>query len=741
MPRTTLLSTASFNPLPIIGGGYVTGGCIADDGYVVVRTDTTNAFIKAPSAVEWTRAFKADGVNTATADLAPHPAGAGCYDIGVCKSDSQKMAAIIRGNLMMSTNRGATWTKNTAYGSAGSNGANNNNRMHHRHIEYDPSNAAVLAVASRGQGLRYTLDSGATWTTHPDIPTPTTGDKGITIAFDRSSTVSGSPSQTQIVYVGVEGNGIYRSTTGVSGTFALIASTPTTVGGMSVHEASGKLWMSTRTAGASENCTQLYSWTSGGGWVTITGLTAIKGVCCHPTDIDKVWAFDGGTDIWMCTNASSATPTFTKNTNKPTTKTATEAPWLGWTNEYYFTNGDLLYDRLTNKGILLMGIGVMEIPTLPTTNVAWSVTTITKGIENLVAMHAKINPDGLIQLGAQDRPHFVRERNEVTTPPLKHGPGRSVTIQHGGTSDYACDDPNWICSVGSNTSQQSYYSTDRGATYNYFPDQPPEVVAGALGGNIAVGNKGNCVYLPSNQVGPYYKPDINTPWAQCQLVGAEAYSHSGTGGWHNSYTLSREVLVNDKNNPTHFYLYNTGNDANDTGSQALQGIWKSTDGGATFTRIKSTFISTHVLDSWNSKLKQVPGKAGHFWWTAGPVGNPGDAPATNKMYYSTDYCVTWTALSSGPSECRSFAFGKAKEGASYPTILAAAENTGIMFCQDFDPANHTAATWVNLGMYPDGDFEYVHDIGGDPNMYGRFVLAREGEGWQLMDMKKTVTLS
>lgn len=741
MPRTTLLSTASFNPLPIIGGGYVTGGCIADDGYVVVRTDTTNAFIKAPSAVEWTRAFKADGVNTATADLAPHPAGAGCYDIGVCKSDSQKMAAIIRGNLMMSTNRGATWTKNTAYGSAGSNGANNNNRMHHRHIEYDPANAAVLAVASRGQGLRYTLDSGATWTTHPDIPTPTVGDKGITIAFDRSSTVSGSPSQTQIVYVGVEGNGIYRSTTGISGTFALIASTPTTVGGMSVHEASGKLWMSTRTAGASENCTQLYSWTSGGGWVTITGLTAIKGVCCHPTDIDKVWAFDGGTDIWMCTNASSATPTFTKNTNKPTTKTATEAPWLGWTNEYYFTNGDLLYDRLTNKGILLMGIGVMEIPTLPTTNVAWSVTTITKGIENLVAMHAKINPDGLIQLGAQDRPHFVRERNEVTTPPLKHGPGRSVTIQHGGTSDYACDDPNWICSVGSNTSQQSYYSTDRGATYNYFPDQPPEVVAGALGGNIAVGNKGNCVYLPSNQVGPYYKPDINTPWAQCQLVGAEAYSHSGTGGWHNSYTLSREVLVNDKNNPTHFYLYNTGNDANDTGSQALQGIWKSTDGGATFTRIKSTFISTHVLDSWNSKLKQVPGKPGHFWWTAGPVGLPGDAPATNKMYYSTDYCVTWTALSSGPSECRSFAFGKAKEGASYPTILAAAENTGIMFCQDFDPANHTAATWVNLGMYPDGDFEYVHDIGGDPNMYGRFVLAREGEGWQLMEMKKTVTLS
>ena len=388
-----------------------------------------------------------------------------------------------------------------------------------------------------------------------------------------------------------------------------------------------------------------------------------------------------------------------------------------------------------------MGIGVMEIPTLPTTNVAWSVTTITKGIENLVAMHAKISPDGLIQLGAQDRPHFVRERNEVTTPPLKHWPGRSVTIQHGGTSDYACDDPNWICSVGSNTSQQSYYSTDRGATYNYFPDQPPEVVAGALGGNIAVGNKGNCVYLPSNQVGPYYKPDINTPWAQCQLVGAEAYSHSGTGGWHNSYTLSREVLVNDKNNPTHFYLYNTGNDANDTGSQALQGIWKSTDGGATFTRIKSTFISTHVLDSWNSKLKQVPGKPGHFWWTAGPVGLPGDAPATNKMYYSTDYCVTWTALSSGPSECRSFAFGKAKEGASYPTILAAAENTGIMFCQDFDPANHTAATWVNLGMYPDGDFEYVHDIGGDPNMYGRFVIAREGEGWQLMDMKKTVTLS
>lgn len=739
MPRTTLLSTADFRPLPIGGGGWVTGGCIADDGYVVARTDTTNAFIKAPSAVEWTRAFKADGVNTATADLAPHPAGAGCYDIGVCKSDSQKMAAIIRGNLMMSTNRGATWTKNTAYGSAGSNGANNNNRMHHRHIEYDPANAAVLAVASRGQGLRYTLDSGATWTTHPDIPTPTVGDKGITIAFDRSSTVSGSPSQTQIVYVGVEGSGIYRSTTGVSGTFALIAGTPTTVAGMCVHEVSGKLWMSTRTAGTSDAGTQLYSWTVGGGWVTITGMTAIKGVLCHPTDIDKVWAYNGGTTLWMCTNASSATPTFTQNTNSPS-KTANDIPWLSWTNENYLSNGDLLYDRVNGRVILLEGIGVWEITSMPTTNVAWSINSITKGIENLVAMHSKITPDGLIMLGAQDRPHFVRERSQVTSYPSKHGPGRSVSIQHGGTSDYACDDPNWICSVGSNTSQQSYYSTDRGVTYTYFPDQPPPVVSGALGGNIAVGNKGNCVYLPSNQVGPYYKPDVSTAWAQCVLTGAESYSHTGVG-WHNSYTLSREVLVNDKLNPTHFYIYNVGDGTGGALDLALRGIWKSTNGGATFTRIRSTLISTYVLDFWNSKLKQVPGKPGHFWWTAGPVGAPGDAPATNKMYYSTDYCVTWTALSSGPSECRSFAFGKAKEGASYPTILAAAENTGIMFCQDFDPANHTAATWVNLGMYPDGDFEYVHDIGGDPNMYGRFVIAREGEGWQLMEMKKTVTLS
>ncbi len=741
MPRTTLLSTADFNPLPIGGGGWVTGGCIADDGYVVARTDTTNAFIKAPSAVEWTRAFVADGTNTATADVAPHAAGAGCYDIGVCKTDSQKMAAIIRGNLMMSTNRGATWTKNTAYGSAGSNGANNNNRMHHRHVEYDPSSAAVLAVASRGQGLRYTLDSGATWTTHPDIPTPTTGDKGITIAFDRSSTFSGG--QTQIVYVGVEDYGIYRSTTGISGTFALIASTPTTVAGLAVHEVSGKLWMSTRTAGTSEAGTQLYCWTSGGGWVTITGLTAIKGVVCHPTDVDKVWAFNGGTGLWMCTNASAATPTFTQNTNTPTTKTANDIPWLAWTNEYYLSNGDLLYDRLTNKGILLMGIGAFEIPTMPTTNVAWSLTSITKGIENLVAMHVEINPDGLIMLGAQDRPHFVRERNQVASYPSKHGPGRSVSIQHGGTSDYACDDPDWICSVGSNTSQQSYYSTDRGLTYNYFPDQPAEVVAGALGGNIAVGNAGNCVYLPSNHVGPYYKPDINTAWAQCQLVGAEAYSHvTAHQMWHHSYTIHRKILINDKNNPTHFYLYCVGKGDGSAADLASRGMWKSTDGGATFNRVRTTLISTWVLDFWNSKLKQVPGQAGHFWWTAGPVGNPGDAAATNKMYFSTDYCVTWTALSSGPSECRSFAFGKAKEGASYPTILAAAENDGLKFCQDFNPASHASATWQSVGgLYADGDFEYIQDIGGDPNLYGRFVIAREGEGWQIMEMKKTVTLS
>ena len=80
--------------------------------------------------------------------------------------------------------------------------------------------------------------------------------------------------------------------------------------------------------------------------------------------------------------------------------------------------------------------------------------------------------------------------------------------------------------------------------------------------------------------------------------------------------------------------------------------------------------------------------------------------------------------------------------ASITSGTSAAENDGLKFCQDFNPASHASATWQSVGgLYADGDFEYIQDIGGDPNLYGRFVIAREGEGWQIMEMKKTVTLS
>jgi hypothetical protein len=253
---------------------------------------------------------------------------------------------------------------------------------------------------------------------------------------------------------------------------------------------------------------------------------------------------------------------------------------------------------------------------------------------------------------------------------------------------------------------------------------------------MVIGNKaGAIMWLPANHCRPSYSLDQGATWQYCNLgptvnawLDAKETQKDGFGNYNgtigalHAYTIHAQRSLADKLNPGTFYFYVVGDGTNDAGNLAWLGIWKSTDNCQTWSRIKSTFIISWGTDFWNVKLKQVPGKNGHFWFTCGGVNADGFPQSTSKLWYSTDHCVTWTEIPTTPNETQAYCFGKAYGSHPYPAVYVWQQSDGIHRCRNFDPANPAGATWEFLTVAPNGYFCDATDMAGDMGVYGRFYM-------------------
>lgn len=733
-----------FSTLSLTAGGWCTGGEIADDGCLVTRTDTYSGYVKKTTDAAWRDLFDVGTtVTAAEVTVGGVVLPTGTYDVSICKSNSNYIAAIMYGRLFLSSNNGNTMAYNSAFGAFTSSYDQVPNsdpaRMCLRRMCYDPDNTSILGVVLKGLGLRYTTNGGTTWTTHATIPAPATGNKGVAIACDRFSAQVGGA--RQIWYVMIEGQGIYQSITGIGGVYTLMAAQPaTTYSAMYVHPANGYLWAA---AGNGESGGQLYRW-NGTTWATITGVTDAKAICGKPSNADVIYALSGGSNFRGSVNATAATPTFYVNSTTGI-RVAPTAPWHAWTNENYISNGDAVYDPAADKVHVFAGLGTWRVDSIPATSGASvTFTSTSDGIENIVGMMVQTTrTSGNIMMCVQDRTCFLKTRDGREIVPGVHGFNASASITHSNCADYAPENENWIMATNTGDGQKIGYSSDLGATWTVCATRPPELTGTNKpgGGTIIVGAVGKALIIPQSDTRPYYTLDYGSTWNTITLIGAES-ENQATGWIHANYSLHTIRAVADKDNPGHYYIYNVGTGSGGPTDLALRGIWKSTDYGATFNRIKSTLIDTYVRDFWNSKLKQVPGKPGHFWFTAGPVGVVGDAPATNQMFVSTDYMATWTAIpNASVREVVDMGFGKAAGGASYPAIYAFAENSGLYRCIDFDPGSIGSETWTLITQFPDGNLDYVHSVNGDMGVYGLAYLAMSGSGFKKVEKVHTLRIT
>ena len=133
-----------------------------------------------------------------------------------------------------------------------------------------------------------------------------------------------------------------------------------------------------------------------------------------------------------------------------------------------------------------------------------------------------------------------------------------------------------------------------------FPKPSRRLVA-SIGGTIAASTPTDIIWAPSGGIDPYYTLDGGATWHPITLPGVSSWSSFDTAYYFDTRTVTADRVL-----PNTFYLYYAG-----------QGVFETTNGGATWTKVFSGRISQQS-PAYNAELISVPGQAGNLFFTAGP---------------------------------------------------------------------------------------------------------------------------
>lgn len=699
--------------LHIGAGGFLTGLDIHTDGTKVTRTDTYGAYRWDNNI--WTQIVTMQSMPSA---FSGRELFDGVNEIRIAPSNSRRFYMNYSGNMFRSDDRGVSWTNLSNYATV--SWSINSVRAFAPYIAVDPANADVVYASTPSSGLRVSTDAGATWSTVSAVGTG--GDVaasgvfgGHLIAFDPTSSVVGS--RTQGIYVSTYGTGVYHSTDGGTN-WTLTTGTQTTHYKLVIGQ-DGVVYYCTYVS--SENI-YIYngSWTAK---ATDVPSWIVRGVAVDPANPNNITTV---VDNGSLSYSSDHGATWTGYTQTKI-RVAADIPWIAWTLENYMSCGDIRYDPTqSNKLYFSEGIGMWT--TAPNASVATSVTYTSQslGIEQLVSNDVVSPPGGNAVVSFWDRPVFY-----VSDPlvyPSTHGAANPLvnSIVSGWSIDYASSDPTTIVIMARYGNNESGYSTDGGRTWTAFVTSPADVGT-TFQGAIAAASATNFVWVSYiNHGNIYYTTDKGVTWNASTVPGVPT---SGETGWGNTFSnfIDRRDICADRVLPNTFYAYNIGLMA---GGGGFEGVYKSTDGGANYSKVHAGLLGTYGNDGFNGTLRSVPGFAGHLYWSGGQQGG---GTAVSGLTKSTDGGVTWTPVP-GVAETYSYGFGMIKSGASYPTLFVAGfvggtaeSNWGIWRSTDADQAT---PTWTRISDgYPLGNFSLIKTVSGDMNRYGTVYVGTSGAGF------------
>ncbi|MEU5084508.1 MULTISPECIES: cellulose binding domain-containing protein [Streptomyces] len=720
----------------IDGGGFVPGIVFnrTEKNLAYARTDIGGAYRWQQATKTWTPLLDSVGWtewgHTGVVSLASDPvqpdkvyAAVGTYTNSWDPTD---------GAVLRSADRGATWQKTDLPFKLGGNMPG---RGMGERLAVDPNRNSVLYLgAPSGKGLWRSTDSGVTWSQVTSFPNPgnyrqdpsdTSGyasdNQGIVwVTFDESTGTSGSATKTLYVGVADKDNAVYRSTdAGV--TWTRLAGQPT---GYLAHKGvldavNGYLYLAYSDTGGPYDGGKgrLFRYaTATGTWTDISpvaeadtyyGFSGLTVDRQHPStlmataysswwpDTQLFRSTDGGatwTKAWDYTSypnranrytmdvSSSPWLTFGANPSPPE-----QTPKLGWMTEALeidpFDSARMMY----GTGATVYGT---EDLTKWDSGGQFSLKPMVRGLEETAVNDLAAPPSGGAQLfSALGDIGGFRHTDLTSVPSMMY---TSPTFTSTTSLDFAESDPNTVVRVGDlDSGPHIAFSTDNGATW--FAGQDPSGVSG--GGTVAAAADGSRFVWSPAGTGVRHTTGFGTSWAESAGIPAGA------------------IVESDRVDAKTFYGFKSGR------------FYVSSDGGATFTASPAT-----GLPSGDSvRFKALPGAKGDVWLAGGA------ADGAYGLWHSTDGGASFTKVP-GVEQADTVGFGRAAPGASYQTLYTSAKIGGV---RGIFRSTDKGASWTRINDDAHQWGWTGAAITGDPRVYGRVYVSTNGRGVVYGDISGT----
>lgn len=688
----------TWHNVEIVGGGFVPGIVFnsRQRDLIYARTDIGGAYRWNPQTkrwiplTDWVSQSESNllGIESlATDPVEPNRVylAAGTY--------TQAWAS--NGAILRSTDRGQTWQRTDMPFKMG---GNEDGRSIGERLGIDPNRNRILYFGSRNDGLWRSADYGATWSKVDSFPvTGSTNGVGIGfVLFDVRRAGPGRPSATLYVGVAAPGAGLYRSLDSGQ-TWQAVAGQPA---GLLPHhaalDAAGTLVVTYGSAPGPNGMRTGAVWkcdTRSGAWTDITpvvpdspgmgsfGYAGLALDAAHPgtlmvTTMDK-WS--SGDDLYRTTDGgrhwtglkakavrdSSASPFL--NFGAPSSALG---HWIGAIAIDPFHAGHVLYG--TGATIWGSDDAVAADTDLPT---HWTVRA--QGLEETAVLDLASPPAGAPLLSALGDIGGFRHDDLSTAP--RAGMFTNPLISSTDSIDFAEAKPSVVVRVGSGSPGKSgAVSRDGGTTWTPFATDP----VGTRGaGYVAISADGTTIVRVPRNSAAFVSRDAGATWQRCADLPVGL------------------PVAADRADPGTFYAFDAKAGA----------LYASSDGGVHF-----AVRSQRLPKAGRGRMRAIAGRKGDLWLTV----------ENNGLYHSTDGGATFTHLAT-VDQADAFGTGKAAPGQNYPALYMTGTigNVAGVFRSD-----DVGAHWVRINddQHRYGWIGQV--ITGDPRLYGRVYLGTNGRG-------------
>ncbi len=583
------------------------------------------------------------------------------------------------GAVLASTNKGNSWTINPLPVKIG---GNEDGRGAGERLQVDPNADSVLIMGTTANGLWKSTDFAATWTKMSSF-SPTNVNF---VLFDPASSSSGNPTQRIFAAaVNSGGQSLYRSDDGGI-SWSLVPGQPTGVMAIRAVISDTLLYITFANYQGPNSATAGSVWKyaiPSGKWTNISpssGSYGFSGISLYPRNpsiivvstLDRWSPMD---EVYMSTNSGATW--ITRLTNA--TLDHSFAPYTATVTPHWL--GSIAMDPFDSSNVMFgTGFGIWASDNFTSSTPQWYFKD--QNLEETVPMQI-VSPPFVPLLSAMGDYDGFKHTDVGVSPPNRYSPPKGTTL----SIAFAGKVPSRIVKAY-NSSPYGAYSTDGGKTWRDFTSgragasYPTGTTAGGSWA-IAISANGESIVWGPTGAAMSYSTDYGKTWTKC-------------GGG-----VPLVPPVADRVNPNKFYAYAGGSGQ----------LWVSTDGGKTFNSGVTGLPA--VSQSQDGNVSAAPGYEGELMICCGSGG----------LYQSINSGMSATKMSSVSAAYR-LGFGKAKDAGGYPAIYLYGNVSGVL---GFFRSDDSGATWTRIND-DTHQFGWVHQITGDPRIYGRCYVSAEGRG-------------